>query len=68
MRYLALILMFSACSAYPKIQWPAGEAPVATPPLLPQSELLGGVPGRDSGPALAARAAVLRGWAASVAP
>lgn len=67
MRYLVLILMLSACSTYPRIQWPADAKPAATPPLLPQAALVAEPGATDSGPALVARAAVLRDWAASVA-
>jgi hypothetical protein len=68
---ILIALMLSACSAYPKIDWPAGPAAGAAPALLPQSEILGatGAMGVASDPSgvLVARAAALRGWAGSVA-
>jgi hypothetical protein len=68
MRYVLIALLLSACSAYPKIDWPAGPAAGAAPALLPQSEIVGTGGATDPGGALVSRAAALRGWAASVAP
>jgi hypothetical protein len=71
MRLILIALMLSACSAYPRIDWPAGgsggPSGGAAPALLPQSEFAPQPAGADTGAALGARAAALRGWAASVA-
>ena len=67
MRMILIALMLSACSAYPKIDWPAGPRAGAAPVLLPQSEIGGTSGDADPGGALVARAAALRGWAGSVA-
>lgn len=68
MRYVILALMLSACTAHPKIDWPAGSGTVPAPRLLPQSELLPAPAATDPGPALAGRAGGLRNWAASRPP
>lgn len=68
MRFLILALLLSACAAYPKIDWPSGPAGVATPALLPQADFAAPVTGADPGPALLARARVLRGASAAGTP
>ncbi|MBI1170609.1 hypothetical protein GC209_04345 [bacterium] len=69
MRPMILVLMLSACSAYPHVDWPAGAPTAPRPALVPQAEVLGSGPvAQDRGPPLVARAAALRAWAGSVAP
>ena len=63
MRYVILALLLSACTAYPKIDWPAGSGAVPAPQLLPQAALVAGPTATDPGPALAGRAGALRNWA-----
>ncbi|MGV8985252.1 MAG: hypothetical protein ACOH2H_03080 [Cypionkella sp.] len=67
MRFLILSLFLTGCSAYPRLDWPAGVATAPAPPLVPQSQVLTGTVAKDTGPAVVARAAALRSWAASVA-
>lgn len=67
MRVILIALMLSACSAYPKIDWPVGPSAGAAPALVPQSEIAGVTVAADQGGALSARTAALRAWAASVA-
>lgn len=68
MRYIALALLLSACTAYPRIDWPTGVQPTKAPHLLPQAELLAGTTAPDTAPDLVSRAAALRAWAASLTP
>lgn len=68
MRYLILALMLSACTAHPKVDWPAGAGAVAAPKLLPQAALVAGPTATDPGPALAGRAGTLRNWATAQIP
>ncbi len=63
MRMILIALMLTACSAYPRIDWPAGPQAGASPALLPQSEILGAGGAADPGSILVARAAALRDWA-----
>lgn len=60
MRHIILALLLSACTSYPKIDWPAGAAFKANPTLLPQADLLSGPVAADPGPALVSRANALR--------
>lgn len=61
MRKIWVLVVLAGCSAYPKVDWPAGGAGQA-PALLPVDQLLGeeGVAGDAAGAALAARAAELQ--------
>lgn len=64
MRHVILaLLLLSACTAYPKLDWPAGSGAVPAPKLLPQAALVAGPTATDPGPALAGRAGALRNWA-----
>ena len=63
MRLMILVLLLSACSAYPQVHWPGGVPNGPTPPLVPQSEVMGGPVAKDQGPALIARVDALRTWA-----
>jgi hypothetical protein len=67
MRLMILVLMLSACSAYPQVHWPGGAPDGPTPALVPQSEVMGGPVAQDQGPALVARADALRAWANTAA-
>jgi hypothetical protein len=67
MRALILVLLLAACTAFPKVDWPAGTPDTPAPALVPQGEVLGGPVAQDRGPALVARADALRAWASAIA-
>lgn len=67
MRLMILVLMMSACSAYPHVDWPDGVPDNPPPTLVPQLQVLGGPVAQDRGPALVVRANALRVWANDVA-
>ena len=60
MRYIMIALLLSACSPYPKIDWPAAAAVKAHPTLLPQAALTSGPAATDPGQELVTRADSLR--------
>ncbi|MCW1917539.1 hypothetical protein NX862_02110 [Rhodobacter sp. KR11] len=62
MRHLLILMLLAGCTERPIVGWPPGALP-ATPDLLPL-DAVGAVPGTDPGPAVAARGAALRAWAA----
>ena len=68
MRMIALALLLSACSDYPRIDWPAGAQPLTPPRLLPQAEFMTAPAATDPGASLVSRADALRAWAATLPP
>ena len=67
MRYI-ISLLLSACSAYPKIDWPAAASAKLHPTLLPQAALASGPVATDPGADLLARADSLRAKIGSATP